>query len=106
MGGEGMKGFYDKKVPNILNAIGKKHGVKTQLHGHKLDTPQMINVGSGAQAEVGRKEVPLHHFPITEDMRKDILTNGMPLYAEGGVIHKAEGGNVQIPVDQMRQALA
>ena len=31
VGGEGMKGFYDKKVPNILNAIGKKHGVKTAI---------------------------------------------------------------------------
>ena len=32
VGGEGMKGFYDKKVPNIFNAVGKKHGVKMQLH--------------------------------------------------------------------------
>ena len=33
IGGEGMKAFYDKKVPNILNSIGKKYGVKTQLYG-------------------------------------------------------------------------
>jgi hypothetical protein len=34
-----MKGFYDKKVPNILNSIGKKYGVKTELGGHKLRDP-------------------------------------------------------------------
>jgi hypothetical protein len=125
IGGEGMKGFYDKKVPNILNAIGKKHGVKTQLHGHTLkgrgrertdeEHRQAIqNAGldywnmtpeQRSEHDYEPKPVQLHHFPITEPMRKDILTNGLPLYAEGGVIHKAEGGNVQIPVDQMRQAL-
>ena len=96
VGGEGMKGFYDKKVPNILNSIGKKYGVKTQLHGHQI----AINNGMlEPQQGGGYKQTPpetkaVHHFPITEDMRKDILTNGLPLYADGGIIRKAEGGNV------------
>jgi hypothetical protein len=127
VGGEGMKGFYDKKVPNILNAIGKKHGVKTQLHGHQLSRapknsmdvahypmgedyisgratwPEMLK----ANPELANKfQTPLHHFPITEDMRKDILTNGLPLYQEGGIIRKAEGGNVQLSIEQMRQQLS
>ena len=126
MGGEGMKAFYDKKVPNILNAIGKKHGVKTQLHGHKLSNapknsmevahyprgqeyiggqitwPEMVQ----ANPELANKfQTPLHHFPITEDMRQDILKNGLPLYKEGGMIHKAIGGTVQPSVNQMRMAL-
>jgi hypothetical protein len=114
VGGEGMKGFYDKKVPNILNAIGKKHGVKTRLHGHHIEIHPARTEEQLAAPGVGHFPEPIvhpaqtkavHHFPITEDMRKDILTNGLPLYQEGGIIRKAEGGNVQIPVDQMRQQL-
>jgi hypothetical protein len=104
VGGEGMKGFYDKKVPNILNAIGKKHGVKTQLGGHTLqgrgkertadEFMQAINdaghdvrnltLAQQREFDYEPKPTPVHHFPITEDMRKDILTNGLPLYKEGG----------------------
>jgi hypothetical protein len=114
VGGEGMKGFYDKKVPNILNAIGKKHGVKTHLHGYHIETHPARTEEQLAAPGIGHFPEPIihpaqtkavHHFPITEEMRKDILKNGLPLYKEGGIIHKAQGGNVQIPVDQMRQAL-
>jgi len=38
-------------------------------------------------------------------MRQDILKNGLPLYKEGGMIHKAIGGTVQPSVNQMRTAL-
>ena len=113
-GDEGMKGFYDKKVPNILNSIGKKYGVKTQLGGHRLQgSPE--DYGNAVE-KLGIAHIPmaqltpeqnqkiaetadkrLHHFPITEDMRKDVLTNGLPLYAEGGIIHKAEGGSMDTP---------
>ena len=126
VGGEGMKGFYDKKVPNILNAIGKKYGVKTQLHGHRL--PGHPSQRGEASERLGLAHVPLaemttpqvqafnqklddanakqlHHFPITEEMRKDVLTNGLPLHKEGGIIHKAVGGQVQPSINQMRMSL-
>lgn len=109
VGDQAMKTFYDKKVPNILNAIGKKHGVKTQLHGHPLhDIPPLPeehepeDVASHAKM-AGTK---LHHFPITEEMRKDVLTNGLPLHKEGGIIHKAVGGQVQPSINAMRAELA
>jgi len=38
-------------------------------------------------------------------MREDVLKNGLPLYKTGGVVHKAEGGNVQPTIEQMRMAL-
>ena len=105
-GGEGMKGFYDKKVPNIFNAVGKKHGVQMKLHSHPIETEPRQKFGNdsfsfGAPA----KTANMHHFPITEPMRQDVLKNGLPLYNTGGVIHKAEGGNVQPSVEQMRMAL-
>ena len=108
VGGEGMKGFYDKKVPNILNAIGKKYGIKTHLHGHPLhDIPKLPEEHEPEDVESHAKmaATPLHHFPITEPMRQDILKNGLPLYKEGGTIHKATGGTVQPSVNQMRTAL-
>ena len=141
VGGEGMKAFYDKKVPNILNAIGKKHGVKTQLHSHEhgvrdpnaptasrhvivrdadnnyrlQDThsdrfaePGVYQSQEEAQAAIAKtldRRIPVHHFPITEEMRKDVLTNGLPLHKEGGIIHKAVGGQVQPSINQMRMSL-
>ena len=121
-GGEGMKGFYDKKVPNIFNAVGKKHGVQMKLHvpslgmtrdaylakrGIREENGNMF-LGENNQFPIHSSQVEkdyleenpnvgtkVHHFPITEPMRQDVLKNGLPLYNTGGVIHKAEGGNVQ-----------
>ena len=106
VGSQGMKGFYDKKVPNIFNAVGKKHGVKMQLHGHTIEKEPANRLQVGEMTyEDPAKLAQLHHFPITEPMRQDVLKNGLPLYNTGGVIHKAEGGNVQPSVEQMRMAL-
>ena len=30
IGGEGMKGFYDKMIPQALEKLGKEHGVKVK----------------------------------------------------------------------------
>jgi hypothetical protein len=125
VGGEGMKGFYDKKVPNILNSIGKKYGAKTELNGHTLQgrgrersTSEFgqairdaghnihdLTLAQQQEFDYEPKPIPAHYFPITEDMRKDVLTNGLPLYAEGGIIHKAQGGTVLPSLEQMKFAL-
>jgi hypothetical protein len=36
IGGEGMKGYYDKIVPDALNKLAKEYGVKVQLEGGKV----------------------------------------------------------------------
>ena len=121
-GDEGMKGFYDKKVPNILNSIGKKYGVKTELGGHKLlgdpsergDASERLGLAGVQLADMTSAQTrafnakldeanakQLHYFPITEDMRKDVLANGLPLYNKGGTVHMAEGGDM----DQMKLAV-
>jgi hypothetical protein len=136
---KGMKSFYDSKVPNILNSIGKKYGVKTQLHGHKLpgdpsqrgDASERLGVAHVPLADMNPQQVQafnqklddsnakqLHHFPITEEMRKDVLTNGLPLYNKGGTVHMADGGDMDTmqlemtnkktkkpTVEQMKQAI-
>jgi hypothetical protein len=92
VGGEGMKGFYDKKVPNILNSIGKKYGVKTELNGHNLkiredlNFPEELSRRSNLPAHVPGETKPVHYFPITEEMRQDVKQNGIPLYESGGSV--------------------
>ena len=99
---KGMKGFYDTKVPNILNSIGKKYGVKTELHGHPIEKEPANRLQVGEMTyEDPAKIAQLHHFPITEEMRKDVLTNGLPLYNKGGTVHMADGGDM----DQMQLAI-
>ena len=88
-GGEGMKAFYDKKVPNILNGIGKKYGVKTELNGHTIPKPSDNNPNNLTVPGYATKPAPttqLHHFPITEEMRQDVKQNGIPLYKSGGSV--------------------
>ena len=115
VGGEGMKGFYDKMIPSFLNQFGKKYGAQVgTMHmpvggateddviesfpGGIHDAMRAGDVGARQYiakklAEVNRA-VPLHHFPITPEMREDVTQNGVPLYAKGGVAHMA-GGSIE-----------
>ena len=107
IGGEGMKGFYDRMVPTFLNKFGKKHGVQVQQA--TLPQPQIENRNkllSQFGVEGGGAQQPrLHTFDITPAMREDVMKNGIPRYDEGGIIHKAEGGSMNLTTDQMRAAL-
>ena len=54
------------------------------------------------------KYAQLHHFPITEEMRQDVLKNGLPLYKEGGEVDAEEvfmdnGGRVKKLEQYLRQ---
>jgi hypothetical protein len=45
VGGEGMKGFYDKMIPQALEKLGKEHGVKVKTYSPKKveASPEEIN---------------------------------------------------------------
>lgn len=96
MGGEGMKGFYDKMVPTFLNKFGKKHGVQVQPGA--ITVPEGIESGWATKVKPAY-EAPVHTFDITPQMRDDVVKNGIPRYAEGGdVDNKAkflEGSHTQ-----------
>ena len=47
------------------------------------------------------KKVQAHYFPITDDMRQDVLKNGLPLYKEGGDVHAGA-----VTMDRMKYELA
>ena len=110
IGGEGMKGFYDKMVPSFLNQFGKKYGaqvgtvnIKTAGSNNPVTGGEIaeamgypfrefVNLPNREQLEKQywenqkNKTTPVHHFPITPEMREDVTKNGVPLYADGGKV--------------------
>lgn len=60
VGGEGMRGFYDKALPNLVNKYIKKWGAK-------VGTVNLTN--------------PQHGFDVTEKMRESAM-KGQPLFAK------------------------
>ena len=44
VGGEGMKGYYDKIVPETLNKLAKEYGGRVQIEGGKVDTSGIADV--------------------------------------------------------------
>jgi len=106
VGGEGMKGFYDKMVPAFLNQFGKKYGA--QVGTMPLPVEGGIEPGWVTKPAAPRT-VPLHHFPITPEMREDVVKNGVPLYAKGGKVkpvgYTKEKVTVSPNLDAMRYEL-
>lgn len=115
VGGEGMKGFYDKMVPAFLNKFGKKYGTQVQpgsinTEQHKVTrdshpttpyrvssvhSPDILSRHDQApdawrHAEELSQE-PVHTFEITPEMRSDVLKNGIPRYDEGGIVSTPQG---------------
>lgn len=92
VGGEGMKGFYDKMLPDYLNSYGKKYGVQVTpaeivTHPEK-STPQIAAPGIGHFPEPliePAQTAPVHGFDITPEMRQEITGKGMPLYQQIGI---------------------
>jgi hypothetical protein len=104
IGGEGMRGFYDKMIPSYLNDYGKKYGVSVgtmDVTAPPKDSMSVIDYPRGeeytqgrinwneflqANPEAGQKfTAKLHSFDITPEMREEITTKGMPLYQQIGI---------------------
>lgn len=68
IGGEGMKGFYDKILPVFMNKYGKKWGVKVEdIH---------LNLEGG---------LDMHSIPVTDEMKASVM--------EGQVMFRMRGEN-------------
>jgi len=116
VGGEGMRGFYDKMLVDKANAIGKKFGAKVEwkdLNPAKYDAPvkednmwwryptdsdlEPMYFESKAKAiafEPPPLKVPV--LRITPQLREQVLRQGLPLFARGGKV-AAETYNEKIP---------
>lgn len=110
IGGEGMKGFYDKILPDFINKYGKKHGLKvgkTNLEGISKPTTQMIEdafkqlgytkeqvqqmpvsekvkvVGKANEIldKLKPKGEEVHYFDLTPEAKESFLKKGQPMFA-------------------------
>lgn len=79
VGGEGKDKLYDEMIPKQLKEIGDKYGV--QLEKRTLPF-----------GEKGATESEVYFFPITEEMRADLLNQGLPMFKQGGHVQKYDKG--------------
>jgi hypothetical protein len=88
VGGEGMKGFYDKILPDYLNKLGKPHGAEVQLHGMpvKVEGGEVLDPdGLGFVSERAPSVANLHTFDLTPSLKNEVTQKGLPLYQQVGI---------------------
>lgn len=106
IGGEGMKGFYDKIIPDFINKYGKKWGMgmkKANLdaYGQGLSTHQIEegikNLGytmdeylsktPSEKMEIFNKIAgeEIHFVELTDAAKKEIKTKGQPMFSGIGL---------------------
>jgi hypothetical protein len=84
VGGEGMKQFYDRTLPNALNKMVKQDGVKVGQSelpraSFEQDNALLGELGLGK----ARASDIVHSIDITPKMRERVK-KGLPLFATGG----------------------
>jgi hypothetical protein len=89
IGGEGMKGFYDKILPSYANKLVKKWGARVEKSG----------------ISAGEKQTTVHRLAITPQMRESVM-QGLPLFsalAEAEEKQKREAWKIlqQIPISDL-----
>lgn len=102
VGGEGMKGFYDKIIPEYLSKLGKKYGAKvgqTELPALTWDEIKRYGKQTSKQK--------IHYLELTPELKRAALEEGFPMFAIGGMVSQddskqnyAEGGTVVNQDDQ------
>lgn len=79
IGGDGMRGFYDKILPDYARKYIKKWGAEVEKK----------TLSDGTE---------VWSFPVTKEMSEDVAMNGQPLYAHGlgavAGIETDEDGNI------------
>lgn len=86
VGGEGMKGFYDKIIPNYLNNEYGKYGVS--VGKIPIEVGKESNGGWAGTSMTPTYQptyTDLHSIDITPQMREAIEVKGQPLYQAVGV---------------------
>jgi hypothetical protein len=78
VGGEGMRGFYDKMLPAAANKLGKKYGAKVETTS--LDVPSTTAIYPDKTSL--REQQGAWSLPITPAMR-DAAMAGQPLFQAG-----------------------
>lgn len=72
VGGEGMKGFYDKIIPDFLNKYGKKWGARVERTN--------IDTGIPTAEEDNTEKLAVPSIDITPSMKTEVLEKGQMLF--------------------------
>ena len=87
VGGEGMKGFYDKILPDFVNKYGKKNGLKVGKTKMRTSTDKQATEDAKLLNDLGvSKNGPnayeeVHYFDLTPEAKESFLKKGQPLFA-------------------------
>lgn len=93
IGGEGMKGFYDKILPDFINKYGKKHNLKvgttqmpvvpqSEIDIVKQNAERAFGLGSDDYNQaIKNKHETVHYFDLTPEAKESFLKKGQPLFA-------------------------
>lgn len=119
VGGEGMKGFYDKMIPNAIEKIGKEHGVKVKQGSTEIDsTPyrsqahfidwaenragysrnQLARKWAKGESDPlvkefmeSKKPQSVHYIDIPQSLKDQALGKGFPLFSGGHIFTPVVG---------------
>ncbi len=87
VGGDGMKGFYDKLLPAEVNKFAKRWGAKvstTTIGREVRNEMDLSSLGAEKLADDSTRfaeQGTVHSLDITPEMKKSVLSEGVPLYA-------------------------
>lgn len=83
VGGEGMKAFYDRIVPQVAEKIAKKWGGKVGTLSLPVKDSSKSDVGGVpiGKVEVPNKGIQVHSIELTPQMKQGINNEGFPLFA-------------------------
>ena len=87
VGGEGMKQFYDRTLPNTLNKLVKQDGVK--VGQSELNTKARIVLLDSINSKRDSTDT-VHSIDITPEMRERVK-KGLPLFATAAAIPTVGG---------------
>jgi hypothetical protein len=107
VGGEGMKGFYDKILPDFINKYGKKYGIgvkKANLPSEQMPSQEAVNdyfksINMSRQdfeklsldergkilGNAAPKGDEVHYFDLSDMAKKEIKSKGQPLFSGLGL---------------------
>jgi hypothetical protein len=87
VGGEGMKGFYDKILPDYLNNFGKQYGASV-VDVDMITQPERFDFAKPYDAfrqTIPAESMRVHSFDITPQLRDEVKNKGLPLYGKMGM---------------------
>lgn len=82
LGGEGMKGFYDKILVDYANKFGKKFGAHVKTITLPADeTAAAFKEKHGTSESPGAEPMTVHAMQITPEMKKSVTGEGVSIFS-------------------------